>query len=271
MSATTGLIQAGSALLYAEVRTSISPPLLLIPGGGADGGLFDSILGPLCADFSVTTYDRRGNSRSPRPDDWHTTSIEEHADDVAGLITAAALEDVRVFGTSWGALIALDVALRYGGLVRTVVIHEAPLFDVLPAADEIAERRRALIEPSVLAGDYAAAFATLIQSNNGNVLEDMDEMLRARLMANARTFFELELPGFASYLPSAEALAGASRRVVVCAGELSRGSAIQAATAWIAAQMDTDLVALPGGHAPYLDAQPGPSEFAAALARLLDL
>ena len=41
----------------------MGPSLLLIPGGGADRGLFDTMLEPLCARVSVMTYDRRGNSR----------------------------------------------------------------------------------------------------------------------------------------------------------------------------------------------------------------
>ena len=227
------------------------------------------MIGPLCSQFSVVTYDRRGNSRSPRPEDWHTTSIEEQADDVARLIKAAELEEVRVFGTSWGALIALDVVLRYPDLAHTVVIHEAPLFGVLPDAVEIAEKRRALVEPLVVQGGYDVAFATLVQSNNGNVLNNLDRTLRERLMRNAQLFFELELPAFGHYLPSTESLADSSSLPVVSAGKLSRSSAIHSATAWIAAQMGVDLVELPGGHAPYLDNQPGPRNFGAALATLL--
>ena len=116
-----------------------------------------------------------------------------------------------------------------------------------------------------------SAFAGLVQSNNGNVLEDMDGALRERLMDNARTFFELELPGFGTYLPAPGALAAPACRIVVSAGELSRGTAIHAATAWIAAELGTDLVELPGGHAPYLDAEPGPARFGAAVAALIGL
>jgi pimeloyl-ACP methyl ester carboxylesterase len=265
MAATAGVIQTGLAPLYTERRGSTGLSLLLIPGGGADGGLFNTMLEPLGARRSVITYDRRGNSRSPRPDGWLRTSIEEQADDAAALITAVGLRKVSVFGTSWGALIALDLALRHSDLVHTAVIHEAPLFAVLPDAAEIAERRRALVSSALAAGEYGAAFAGLVQSNNGNVLDAMDGALRERLLANAQTFFELELPGFGTYLPSAGALAAPSCRIVVSAGELTRGTAIRNATEWIAAQLGTDLVELPGGHAPYLDPDPGPTTFGATL------
>jgi pimeloyl-ACP methyl ester carboxylesterase len=230
--------------------------------------MFDTMLEPLRARFSVIAYDRRGNSRSPRPDGWLTTWIEEQSDDVVALIAAAGLARVNLFGTSWGALIVLDVALRHPALVQTAVVHEAPLFGVLPDADEIAERRNALVAPALADGGYEAAFATLIQSNNGSVLDGMDGALRDRLLGNARTFFELELPGFGTYLPSAEALSASSCRIVVGAGELTLGTAIHRATEWIAARLGTELVELPGGHAPYLDGEPEATTFAAALSTL---
>jgi len=266
-----GVVQSGFARLYVERRASIGPPLVLVPGGGGDGGLFDTMLEPLCARFSVTTYDRRGNSRSPRPDGWLSTSIEEQSDDVAALLAASGFGSVNLFGTSWGALIVLDVALRHSAVVETAVIHEAPLFGVLSDADEIAERRNALVGPALAAGAYEAAFAELIRANNGNVLDDMDGSLRNRVLGNARTFFELELPGFGSYLPAAEALAAPPCRIVVSAGELTRGTAIHRSTEWIATRLATELVELPGGHAPYLDGKPGSIRFAAALATLFEL
>lgn len=217
----------------------------------------------------MIAYDRRGNSRSPRPDDWQATSVEEQADDAANLVAALGLENVIVFGTSWGALIALDLALRFPDLVDTVVIHEAPLFRALPDVDEVEGKRRALTGPALVAGDYKRAFSALIESNNGKVLDHMDLRLRERILGNARTFFELELPGFANYLPSEEALGVCRQLVVVGAGEAGRGSAINAATALLARLLRTELVMLPGGHAPYLDPQPGPRNFGAALAELL--
>jgi hypothetical protein len=39
-------------------------------------------------EFTVVTYDRRGNSRSGRPPGWTTTSVREQADDAAGIIQA---------------------------------------------------------------------------------------------------------------------------------------------------------------------------------------
>jgi Alpha/beta hydrolase family len=78
-------ITATGAELYYEVRGN-GPPVLLIPGGGLDGGTFGALAEILAGEFTVVGYDRRGLSRSPRPEGWSETSIAEQADDAAGLL-----------------------------------------------------------------------------------------------------------------------------------------------------------------------------------------
>src|SRR3954453_1077043 len=92
--------------LYHEVRGT-GPPILLIMGATGDGGHFDTLAGLLADEFTVITYDRRGNGRSPVPAGWLTTSPEEQAEDAAALLVALALGPAAVFGTSGGGNIAL--------------------------------------------------------------------------------------------------------------------------------------------------------------------
>ena len=56
----------------------------------------------LADEFTLISYDRRGNGRSPIPDGWETTSPEEQADDAAGLLDALGTGPAAVFGTSSG-------------------------------------------------------------------------------------------------------------------------------------------------------------------------
>ena len=81
---TSGLIQAGTTKLYHEVRGS-GPPLL-ITGGTGDAGEWANLAPTLAEECTVVTYDRRGISRSPRPDRWTATSMAEAADDAAALL-----------------------------------------------------------------------------------------------------------------------------------------------------------------------------------------
>jgi pimeloyl-ACP methyl ester carboxylesterase len=95
------IVTAGTTELYHEVRGA-GPPLLLIIGASGDAGHFAAVAEELADGFTVVTYDRRGNSRSPRPPGWNATTIEEHADDAAALLRALEVAPAAVFGSSSG-------------------------------------------------------------------------------------------------------------------------------------------------------------------------
>ena len=134
---TTGTLKVPGASLYYEVRGS-GPVLLLICGGIYDAEGFAGLAERLAADRTVVTYDRRGNSRSPLSGPPADLIVEEQADDAYRLLGAVGVtedEPADVFGNSSGAEIALELAARYPGMVRTVVAHEPPVFELLPDFD----------------------------------------------------------------------------------------------------------------------------------------
>ena len=92
-------VTANATELYYEVRGA-GPPVLLMMGLTGDGGHFDELADLLADEFTVISYDRRGNGRSPAPAGWQTTSPEEQADDAAALLHAVGAGPVVVFGTS---------------------------------------------------------------------------------------------------------------------------------------------------------------------------
>src|SRR4029453_9652587 len=95
------IVEANGTELYYEVHGSGSP-LLFISGATGDAGHFTHVADALSDDFRVITYDRRGNSRSPRPAGWTQTSITEQADDAAALLEALPVTSPVVFGTRGG-------------------------------------------------------------------------------------------------------------------------------------------------------------------------
>ena len=107
-----GLAEVNGAQIYYEIRGS-GPPLLLIMGLTGDAGWFEPLAELLAKQFTVVTYDRRANSRSPRPEGWTSTSIAEQADDAAGLLSALRLSPAIVFGNSFGAMILLELVVRH--------------------------------------------------------------------------------------------------------------------------------------------------------------
>ncbi len=70
----SGIIEVNGARVFHEVQGS-GPALLFITGGTGDAGEWSHVAPVLAQEFTVVTYDRRGFSRSPRPDGWTATSI----------------------------------------------------------------------------------------------------------------------------------------------------------------------------------------------------
>ncbi len=117
-------ITVNGAELYHEVRGD-GPPVLLIMGMTGDAGHFETLAELLADEFTVVSYDRRGNGRSPRPAGWATTSPEEQADDAAALLDALGLTPAAVYGSSAGGVFALCLLIRHPEAVRGAVLRAA--------------------------------------------------------------------------------------------------------------------------------------------------
>jgi pimeloyl-ACP methyl ester carboxylesterase len=256
-------VQAGTrsvngAQIYYETRGS-GPPVLFIQGATGDGGTFERVADQL----TVVTYHRRGNSWSPRPPGWRSTSMDEQADDSAALIRALDLAPAAVFGTSGGAVILLNLLLHRPELLRGAIVHEPPLVPVLPDAEEIGSALQFMIEEGLAKGGPRGALEAFIRANAGDAnFEDLDPELLERMLGNAEVFFSVELEAFVSYVPDARALAGVKIPVLVAAGIENRGVYYHEASGWVAKQLGTKLREIPGGHTPYLDR---PEEMAQAI------
>jgi pimeloyl-ACP methyl ester carboxylesterase len=98
----TDFVATNGAKLYYE-RQGVGQALIFIAGSTGDAGNFTRVADLLADEFTVVTYDRRGNSRSERPAGWTKTSVSEQADDADGIIRALRLEPAVVFGASAGA------------------------------------------------------------------------------------------------------------------------------------------------------------------------
>jgi len=245
--------QVNGAELYYERRGS-GPPVLFIPGATGDAGHFTRVAELLADEFTVVTYDRRGNSRSPRPAGWTTTSMDEQADDAARLLRALGLAPAAAFGTSGGAVILLNLLLRHSDVLRGAIVHEPPLVPVLPNAAELGAQLQAMTEEALAKGGPRGAMETFVRANAGDAsFERLDPELRQRMLANGEVFFTTELEAFVSYVPEAAALAGVTVPVQAMAGADNRGVYYYEAAKWVADRLGAALKEMPGAHAPYLD------------------
>lgn len=109
--------------LYYEEHGS-GAPILCIHGAGGSALLWSDAVHNLARLGRVISYDRRGCTRSERPQPYVRTSVAEHADDAAALLDALAAAPAVVIGRSYGGTVAADLALRHPDRVRALVLLE---------------------------------------------------------------------------------------------------------------------------------------------------
>jgi pimeloyl-ACP methyl ester carboxylesterase len=259
------IIEVNGIQVYYE-RRGTGPTVLCIAGATGDAGHFSQIADRLSDEYTVITYDRRGNSRSSGSPGWRTTSASEQADDAAALLRAINLSRVTIFGTSSGAIIGLNLLLRYPDRVRGAILHEPPLFAALADPPAVLDALRPIIEGGMVTGGSRGAVEAFVRMVAGDaVFESLSSNLRERMLNNGDTLFQTEFGVLEAYRPDHEQLSRVGRPVAVLAGTETMPFMLEA-SAWLANALNAPLETLPGGHAPYLAC---PGETAESLRSLL--
>jgi pimeloyl-ACP methyl ester carboxylesterase len=109
----------GTSIAYE--KSGSGPPLVLVHGSTADHTRWASILPTLERTFTIYAMDRRGRGASG---DAAQYSIDAEYQDVVAVIQAAG-SGVNLLGHSFGALCAMEAALRVKTL-RRMVLYEPP-------------------------------------------------------------------------------------------------------------------------------------------------
>jgi len=244
-------VRANGAELYVELRGS-GPAVLLVAGAAGDGGQYAGLVAELSTDHTVVTYDRRGNSRSPRPKGWSGTSVDEQADDAAALCDALGLPPAVVYGNSTGAMIALDLMLRHPDRVAAAILHEPALMSVLEQPDEALGAVQPVIGAGMASGGLRGGTDAFLRFAGGPAYDTIDEATRERMLGNGETLFEYEFGSFASWRPDHTALASARTPVIVASATETAPFFVEAAN-WLATQLGAQPTKVPGGHMAFLD------------------
>jgi pimeloyl-ACP methyl ester carboxylesterase len=254
----------GSELYYE--RRGAGPPLLLIMGATGDGGVFDRFADLLAEEFTVVTYDRRGNGRSAPPAGWDTTSPEEQADDASALLHALGLAPAAVFGTSSGGIFALAMLIRHPQAVRAALLHEPALFTLFDDPQEARSTVTEVVTAGMEAGGPPAALENFIRLVAGDAnWEQLDPTVRERMLASAGTYFGNEIGRFDTYLPDDDTLASIPAPIHLLVSDDSLPYFAQAAGR-LAARLHVNVTRVPGTHFAYLD---HPAQLAQTVSELL--
>jgi pimeloyl-ACP methyl ester carboxylesterase len=234
--------------LYHEEHGS-GPPILCIHGCGSSALVWSDAVRTLARRGRVIAYDRRGSSRSERPDGYERTSVAEHADDAAALLGALVAEPAVVIGRSYGGTVALDLALRHPDRVRALVVLEGDAPRALAPAtaawlDGVAERLRAVAEHD---GVAAVAAALIDEVLGEGAWAALPAELRRILTPNGPAILA-ELAGEWWLEADAAALAGLEHPVLLVAAAGSRPELREPTAALARVLPNARTVQVDGGH-----------------------
>ncbi len=116
-------------------------PLLNISGTGNDLRRSPASILPVNKAFETLSYDQRGLGQTSKPETEYT--MADYADDAAALIHSMGWASCHVLGTSFGGMVALNLAVRHpdvvdrlvlcctspGGVAPSYPLHDLALFD----------------------------------------------------------------------------------------------------------------------------------------------
>jgi len=263
-------VSVPGAELYVENRGS-GPVLLLITGGPTDAGMFTDLARRLADGYTVVSYDQRGHSRSTLEGEAGDI-LSAHVEDAAAILRAVGDEPAYVYGNSGGGTIGLELVTRHPELVRTLVAHEPPLFEVLPDAPEWRAKLDDISQTYAAEGVFAAMgkFGAVVEEGGPKYSEEMAQMeptpeaqeMGARMTGNFDLFIAHELRSVAGYVPDVDALRAAPTRIVSAAGETSGEQMARRASLALAEKLGTEATYLPGAHGGWGS---DPEEFAERL------
>lgn len=253
----SGLLAVDGARLYHEVRGS--GPAVVLVGNPMDADAFASLADVLAEDHTVVTTDPRGIHRS-QVDAAVDVTAEVRAADLAALIEHLGLAPSIVVGSSGGAVSALALAQYRPDLVRVVIVHEAPLEELLDDRDA----RRATTDTMIstyLSGDVAGAWALFLAEAHIDPADgpQLPAEPDPQAAADERFFFTHLLRPTTRWVPDLPRLQAGGARIVVGIGDDSTGQVCDLTSRALAAGLGIAPTLFPGDHVGFLAA---PAAFA---------
>ncbi len=251
------------AEIYCERRGS-GPVMLMITGAMGDAGFYSSAADILAKEFMVVSYDRRGNSRSTG--DRNTTmTVAQQARDASAVISAMGTDKAIVFGSSGGGIIGLELAATTPRVIDSLIVHEAPVIEVLPDAKRWRSFYQDIYVKSQSEG-WEPALVDFMGTLIGVPSDPYPEDLHKRVSENMDFFFKHELTPFVRFMPDFGRILENEVNMVVAVGTDSDGAYYVQSTQIVAANLGCECVEFPGHHdvSLYL-----PEEFSRAVRRTI--
>ncbi len=109
--------------IIAYEQTGTGQTVIIVAAALADRGGARRLAGHMAEHFTVINYDRRGRGKST---DTQPYAVDREIEDIEAMIDASG-GTALLFGSSSGAVLALDAASKLGSKVKRVFLYEPPL------------------------------------------------------------------------------------------------------------------------------------------------
>jgi 3-oxoadipate enol-lactonase len=115
-------------------------PLFLIHGLGLDQTLWNDQIPYLSKNYKVITYDVRGHGQTTHPQNYN---LNDHADDLADIMTKLQIESAHIAGISMGSYIAQHFVIKYPEKVKKVVLAATKGYGKTSSMQTLIDEKRA--------------------------------------------------------------------------------------------------------------------------------
>jgi pimeloyl-ACP methyl ester carboxylesterase len=238
-------VLANGVSLYYEEHGA-GDPIVCLHGSGSSAAMWSDAAEELATRGRTIVYDRRGFSRSERPEPY-VTNVHEQADDAAALIDALAAAPAIAIGRSYGGAVAIDLALRYPDRVRALSLLEGDA----PGLSEEATRWLTDLGEQVFAAaevDMSIAAETVFRAVAGDAgWEGLPEPVKQMFTVNSPAMVAELRGGFPAV--TVEQLGAIDQPTLLVAAKESLQPGYAEVTSVMAAAMPSARVAwVEGGH-----------------------
>jgi esterase len=238
-------LQVNGVRLYYEEHGQ-GPPILCVHGTGGSALMWGAAVPELARLGRVIVYDRRGCTRSQRPDPYDKTSVAEHADDAAALLDALGAAPAAVIARSYGGEIATDLVLRYPQRVRALVLLEGASLSLAAEAVAWEESLRRRVQAAA-ADDPASVGETFIRAVLGDAAWDGFPAPVKQMFADNGPAILAEVTSGSLQVDQA-ALASVDQPTLLVAAASSPEAFRQVTAAMAAAMTNSRTFIVEGGH-----------------------
>lgn len=112
----------GGQVWYRVVGSSTATPLLVLHGGPGIPSDYLFSLGDLADDRPVVFYDQLGCGRSTRTSDPSLWTVDHFVVEVEAVREQLGLDEVHLYGHSWGSILAVEHVLTHPDGVKSLVL-----------------------------------------------------------------------------------------------------------------------------------------------------